>query len=553
MVVTNKDAPFAGGPDASIPPGNPGKMSRRERKAAKKELREAAKREKRENRRAAKGRRAPSGRSRAGEREAQDLATGADKDEVVAPLMGWPHVGGGMSANIPNVPEYQATTAQACGLFPFVTSSKPPAVGTPIGRDLLSGEVVCLDPLAWLRAGLITNPGCFVLGQPGTGKSTLVKRMVTGAVSFGTQAIILGDTKPDYTNLIHYLGGQVVRIGRGLDRINPLDAGPLGVSMSHLSESEREKLRWEVRSRRISLLMALCTLIREDRITNAEEVVLGAAIDLLDERLGATRQPTVIDVLQVIEEGPERLRSLARAGSRDRYDERVDGLVFTLRLLCTGSLAGVFDGPTTNPIDLEAPGVSVDISRVGAAGDKLLTAAMLCTWSYGFGMVDAAAVLSDNGLIRRRSYIGVMDELWRALRGAPGLVEYADSLTRLNRSKGMASVMVTHSLSDLEALATEEDRAKARGFVDRSAITVLAGLPPRELASVNQITPLTGPEQGLVSSWSSPDSWQPGTLHPGRGKYLIKTGAERLGIPVQMTLTGDEYELYDTDQAIRRV
>ena len=143
-----------------------------------------------------------------------------------------------------------------------------------------------------------------------------------------------------------------------------------------------------------------------------------------------------------------------------------------------------------------------------------------------------------------------MDELWRALRGAPGLVEHADSLTRLNRAKGMAHIMITHSLADLDALATEEDRAKARGFMDRSAITVLAGLPPRELARVNEITPLTGPERALVASWSAPESYQADARHPGRGKYLIKTG-ERLGIPVQLTLVGPEPELYDTDQAIR--
>ena len=110
--------------------------------------------------------------------------------------------------------------------------------------------------------------------------------------------------------------------------------------------------------------------------------------------------------------------------------------------------------------------------------------------------------------------------------------------------------MITHSLADLDALATEEDRARARGFMDRSAITVLAGLPPRELARVNEITPLTDPERALVASWSAPESYQPGARHPGRGKYLIKTG-ERLGIPVQLTLVGPERELYDTDQAIR--
>ena len=466
------------------------------------------------------------------------------------PAWGWPTPDGGRAVHVTAAPEYQATTTQLCGLFPFVAGSGTPAAGTPVGRHQLWGEVVCLDPLAWLRAGLVTNPGMFVLGQPGTGKSALVKRLATGAVAFGTQVLILGDTKPDYTPLVSYLGGQVIRIGRGLDRINPLDAGPLGTALKGMTGGDAEQLRAEVRSRRLSLLLALATLIREARISNAEEVILGRAIDLLDTRTTHGQAPTVTDVLRVIEEGPDPLRSAARADTAQRYRDQVADLVFTLDLLCTGSLAGVFDGPTSHPIDLDAPAVSVDISAVKAAGDKLLTAALLCTWGYAFGCVDAAAALATPGGGLRRSYLGVMDELWRALRGAPGLVEHADSLTRLNRAKGMAHIMITHSLADLDTLVTEEDRAKARGFMDRSAITVLAGLPPRELARVNEITPLTGPERALVGSWSAPESYQAGARHPGRGKYLIKTG-ERLGIPVQLTLVGPEAQLYDTDQAIR--
>ena len=468
----------------------------------------------------------------------------------LAPAWGWRFADSGRATHVAAGPEYQGTTTQLCGLYPFVAGSGTPTAGTPVGRHQLWGEVVCLDPLAWLRAGLVTNPGMFVLGQPGTGKSALVKRLVTGAVATGTRALILGDAKPDYTPLVQHVGGQVIRIGRGLDKINPLDSGPLGDVLRQLAGPEARQLRWEVRSRRLSLLMALATLIREARLSNAEEVVLGRAIDLLDERQHGSTEPTVPDVLAVIEQGPDTLRSAARAMTPDRYYDRTTDLMFTLDLLCSGSLAGVFDGATSRPIDLDAPAVSVDISAVKATGDKLLTAAMLCTWSYGFGCVDAASALTDLGTAARRSYVAVMDELWRALHGAPGLVEHADSLTRLNRARGMASIMITHSLADLDALATEADRARARGFMDRSAITVLAGLPPRELARVNEITPLTEPERALVASWSAPESYQPGARHPGRGKYLIKTG-ERLGIPVQLTLVGPERELYDTDQAIR--
>ena len=141
----------------------------------------------------------------------------------------------------------------------------------------------------------------------------------------------------------------------------------------------------------------------------------------------ASAQPAVTDVLAVIEQGPDTLRAAARTDTPAGFRDRVADLVFTLDLLCTGSLAGVFDGQTSRPIDLDAPAVSVDISRVGAAGDHLLTAAMLCTWAHGYAMVDAAAALAEQHLAPRRSYLAVMDELWRALRGAPGLVEYADS------------------------------------------------------------------------------------------------------------------------------
>ncbi|MEV6928437.1 hypothetical protein AB0M46_28670 [Dactylosporangium sp. NPDC051485] len=468
--------------------------------------------------------------------------------EPIAPSWGWRDPGAGRVSHLAPGMEYQATTVQFCGLYPFVAGSGSPMLGVPIGRHMLWGEVVCLDPLQWLTSGLVTNPGMFQLGQPGIGKSSLAKRLLTGLVGYGVHGLVLGDTKPDYTPLIRELGGQVITVGRGMDRINPLDAGPLGAALTRMSGPDALRLRLEIRGRRLSLLLALCTLVRAGRVTNPEEIILGRAVDILTDRLD--REPTVPDVLALLEEGPDEVRTAARAGTDADYRRRVDELVPTLALLCEGSLRGVFDQATTTPIDLDAPAVSVDISHVSAAGDQLVAAAMLCTWSYAFGTVDAAAVLAEQGLAPPRQFIGVMDELWRALRGAPGLVDHADALTRLNRQRGMASLMITHSLDDLEALPTEEDRAKARGFFERAAIKILGALPGRELDRISRITRLSGPERDMVSSWAAPEALFPGSVHPGRGKYLIKTG-ERPGLPVAMRLVGDEARLYDTDRAVR--
>jgi hypothetical protein len=444
--------------------------------------------------------------------------------------------------------EYQGTTTQLCGLYPFVAGSGSPAIGVPIGRHMLWGEVVCLDPLVWLRNGLVTNPGMFVLGQPGVGKSTIAKRLAIGMAATGVRLLVLGDTKPDYTALVRYLDGQVIQVGRGLDRINPLDAGPLAALLPHLSTVDATALRVEIRGRRLALLLALCTLVRGRPVANGEEVILGAAVDLLTE--SSTVDPTVPDVLNLIETGPVELHAAARARTDNEYRHRVDDLIPTLALLCDGTLRGIFDGPTSRPVDVNAPAVTVDISRVAASGDTLVAAAMLSVWSYGHALVDAAAVLADHNHAPRRQYLAVMDELWRALRGASGLVEHADALTRLNRAKGMATIMITHSLADLDALPTAQDRAKAQGFVERAAVKILAGLPPRELARIHQVVPLTGAERDLVASWAAPETWLPGSAHPGRGKYLIKTG-ERPGLPVALSLVGDEWALYDTDSAIR--
>ena len=473
-----------------------------------------------------------------------------------APAWGWRHPDGGRASHVAPAAEYQGTTSQVCGLFPFVAGSGAPHIGVPIGRHIHWGQVVSLEPFGWLGAGLVTNPGIFVLGDPGVGKSAMCKRLLTGMAAFGIHSIVLGDVKPDYARLVDRLGGQVIHVGRGLDRINPLDSGPLGTAISRLriggQDALADQLLAELRGRRIALLAALCTLGRANQpVTPGEEVVLGAAIDHLDTTLPVGEDPTVPQVLDVIRSAPDHLVDLAEADSASEFHRDSKLLRQTLRLLCEGSLAGMFDGPTTQPLDLDAPAIDVDISAVAnGADDTAVAAAMLCSWAYGFGVVDAALALADVGLAPRRNYVAVLDELWRAMRGAPGLVDRADTLTRINRQKGMGQIMLTHSLADLDALPTEADRAKARGFVERCAITILAGLPPRELSAVAPVVGhLSTEERRMVASWSTPTSWAGGTQHPGRGKYLIKAGL-RSGIPVELEYVADEADLYDTDAAV---
>ena len=119
-------------------------------------------------------------------------------------------------------------------------------------------------------------------------------------------------------------------------------------------------------------------------------------------------------------------------------------------------------------------------------------------------MLDAAALTGH-----RRRYNPILDELGRPLRVSPGLVDHADQLTRLDRGKGASTVFISHPMAGLEALANEEDRAKACGFAERYGVTVLAALPQRKLARVDEVVPMSAAERDLVASWAHPPAGIP--------------------------------------------
>ena len=208
------------------------------------------------------------------------LLTGHFSDRPTPRAWGWATPGGGRSANVEGGVVYQATSAQVCGLYPFALSSGAATPGVPIGRHMLTAEPVGLDPAEWLREGLVSNTGVWVQGQPGIGKSTIVKRMLTGLICFGAAAVIPGDVKGEYSDLVEALGGRVWRIGRGRHTLNPLDAGPLRAAAERTSGAARDRLIETIRARQLSLLEALVVIVRRGQISVTERLILGAALDL---------------------------------------------------------------------------------------------------------------------------------------------------------------------------------------------------------------------------------------------------------------------------------
>nr|WP_237519368.1 ATP/GTP-binding protein [Streptomyces sp. HUCO-GS316] len=446
---------------------------------------------------------------------------------------------------------WRATTVQACGMWPFAAGSGSPMTGVPLGQHLFTGATVCGDPLNWFtRARYISNPSLFMLGMPGLGKSTLVNRMLIGLSATGVVPLVLGDLKPDYADTVRALGGQVISIGRGRGGINVLDPGAMGAAAARIGGEAGEVLKAETHGRVLNMVAALVTIVRGRPMDDHEQSVLSAVLHHIRERTPQGRAALLPDLLRVLTEGPDRVRAVTLdRGDDTRYRDAVDPLHRSLLGILDGPLGDTFAAETSTRIDPDAPAVCIDISGIGEADTQLTAAAMLAAWSDGLGTVAASHALADAGIGPRRWFFTVLDELWRPLRAASGIVDRIDALTRLNRSLGLGDAKITHTLKDAESLGTDSDRAKARGFVERAGMVVCAGLPKAEMEELGKVVGLSRREIELVSSWSSPPGWGASGEHeepPGRGRFLIKVGG-RPGIPIKVAITDAERRLHNTN------
>lgn len=464
---------------------------------------------------------------------------------------GFAGVGGGRLNRMPMPPEYMASSVQACGLWPFVTGSSRPAIGVPLGPDMISQSTVCCDPIAWFRAGLISNPSLMLFGLPGLGKSSVAGRMIIGCADRGIPSLILGDLKPDYIQLIRALGGTVISVGPGLHQINMLDLGALSAAASKIGGTVGQELLMLAEQKATDLTIAIAQIVRGDRLRDFEETVLTGAIHIVRR---SQKQPHLRHVLELLRDGHQELLMLTLSDTLAEFRETVKALHRTLLAILHGPMGQVFGGTTSVPIPVDNPGgVVIDISGLANGSQSLLAAVMIATWAHGFAAVDANWELAQHGYATWRSFLVIQDEFWKPLRTSSGLVDRMDTLTRTNRGEGVGEIKITHSMKDPESLAKEEDRAKARGFAERAGMLGLMGLDKTDLRKLNESVTLSEKEISKVASWRTPKSWKAMTDDsgkplppPGCGKVLLKVG-DRAGLPVQTILTQKEIDLHPTN------
>jgi hypothetical protein len=418
------------------------------------------------------------------------------------------------------LPEHRMTTAVAAGAYPFLAEGGLGARGIYVGQDVHSEAAFCYDPFQlYGQLEGFTNPNAVIAGVIGMGKSALAKSLALRAVAFGYKIYVPCDPKAEWTVVSQALGGQTIALGPGLPgRLNPLDAPaqPAGIAADDWSA--------EIRKRRLMLLGSLArTVLRRDLLP-MEHTALDVALDDAVTQATATGVPPLLGDVAAVLASPGRLDD-ASGEPGGRLGQAAEDLAHALRRLVHGDLAGLFDAPSTVSFDPSAPMLTIDLSRLGSAGDDTgLVLAMTCASAW------MESALADPGGGRRWV---IYDEAWRVMRHL-ALLERMQSQWKLSRGLGIANVMIIHRLSDLLSAgdAGSRGRALAEGLLSDCSTRIIYRQEADQLAASGALLGLTGVETQAVSA-----------LTKGRGLWKI---AGRSFIS-QHLLHPVERDLFDTD------
>ena len=418
------------------------------------------------------------------------------------------------------LPRHRGTTAHVSAIYPCAVQPPPGHHGVYVGTDLTAGGgAFCWDPFDAYRQHLTTNPNTWILGEPGNGKSALIKSLLyrmaavypTGSDDGRFVAIV--DPKGEYAPLAAALDLAVIRLAPGgAVRLNPLDAqAGTATDFDRLVPTQA------------AMVAALAATILARPLSPFEDAAVFAAVEQLAR---APRSATLGDVANILTDPPttiaDRLNRAPVDVSRD-----AETVVFALDKLLSRSLRGMFDGPSTMTVDWDGPGVVLDLSAVHHDTDALPLVMVAATaWLQS---------LMATGSHRAR--VQVLDEAW-CLLGVRHTAAYLQSCWKLGRSYGVANIGIAHRPSDLAAQA-DDGTATAKitaGLLADTSTKIVLRQAADQLEAASQLLGLTTPERDVVANLA-------------RGRALWKIGG-RTAV-VQHLLGRGDVDLCDTDQAMR--
>jgi type IV secretory pathway VirB4 component len=411
-----------------------------------------------------------------------------------------------MSLRAAQRPGHRCTTRHAQAIYPFVNAGGLGGRGVFIGRDA-GGGAFCYDPWVLYGDGVLDDPNAIVLGKLGQGKSALVKTLLWRMLLFGRRAFVL-DVKREYGPLCEAVGVRPISLvpGGGV-RLNPLASRP----------EEHAQLE---------LLRAVAITALGGPLTQLEAGALREALRVVRARpdggeptlpqIAAALFDPVAEMAQRLQTTPARLAADARRAA------------LALQDLCEGPLRGMFDGPTTPGLDLDARLLVLDLHAV--RDSPAVGIMMACATAWISALLARTAERPG-----RERLINVADESWKIVQHT-GLGEWFQSNFKLARQFGVMNLVVLHKLADLQAAGDAGSRAAriAEGLVADASTRIVYHQDESQVELTRSLLGLSRSEARLISMLSAGQAlWRVGSR-----SFVVAHHRSRLEAALTNTDTG---------------
>ncbi|HET8862128.1 MAG TPA: hypothetical protein VFM94_02635 [Solirubrobacterales bacterium] len=389
-------------------------------------------------------------------------------------------------------PGHSGTTANFQAAYPFLAEGGPGAAGVYIGRDLYGGAWM-YDPWVRCQQGALPGTNMLILGDLNYRKSTLAKTYVYRQILHQRQAWVI-DIKGEYWPLAKALGVKPIRLYPGGEvRLNPITP-----------RSGREG--------QLRLLRSVAKAALRRELAPEEDAGLRVALETVTEEAGAAEPtlPMVVDALLHPRRGMVRGVS---APSEDDFAEANRETALALQRLCEGDLKGMFDGPTTEGLDLDAPLVVLDMSAIGDSA--ALGILMTCAAAWLQAILQQRKEAAEFEGRESPKLILVVEEGWR-VTGDIGIAEWLQSCFKLCRALGIQVVLIIHRIADLGAAGAAGSREAriAEALIGDAGTIVIHRQPYDQQDLLRSRGGLGQTEAELTTS-----------LSPGEALWIV--GAER--------------------------
>jgi len=412
-------------------------------------------------------------------------------------------------------PGHRVTTRHAQAIYPFVASGGLGPRGVFIGRDS-SGGAFCYDPWVLYGDGTLDDPNGIVLGKLGQGKSALVKTLLWRMLLFGRRAFVL-DVKREYGPLCAATGVTPISLEPGGSvRLNPLASRP----------EEHAQLE---------LLRAVTVTALGAPLTQIEAAGLREALHTV--RVSGVAEPTLPDIAKAlfdpVADMAQRLRT-----TPERLAHDVRRAALAIQDLCEGPLRGMFDGPTTPGLDLDARLLVLDLHAVKDSPAVGILMACASAWMSAL----LARMAERPG---RERLINVADESWKIVQHT-GLGEWFQSNFKLARQFGVMNLVVLHKLADLRAAGDAGSRAAriAEGLVADASTRIVYHQDESQVPLTRTLLGLSENEARLISMLSTGQAlWRVGSR-----SFVVQHYRSRL----EGTLTNTDTGMRVSDARIPR-